>query len=709
MIWDSKNERCAVFGGFGPPDSHEYNASDKLFYYYPSNDSWVKINEGEVKGRHSHMIFNNLKDEKIIIVGGMGPDKDFLGDLWSYDEVNGWIQGAGLDFNLSNSDGFYSSIDNSIYIFFGQKWWLEGSNSRAMTMNKYYKYNIDLVEWEELGEYGNKTYVHSVVWDDNKAIIFGGLGQGTRDRLLIYRPYSPLPIEGYLESSTYDANGHLGLGNITWESEVTPDTFIKFQIASSNEISPTTWRFYGPDGTENTFYNTSGQNISNIHSTDRYLRYKIYLSSNDKNASCILKEVTISQHIYFEIGNYLSPIIDINTSISFIDEIITNAQIPDNTSLSIEIRSGSSHNMSDAGPWELYPPLNDTPNNRYFQFKIIMHTNDTLKSPSVEIITLKFDTKSNLSNDYVNPEAAPPGDFTFGITYIDLEGEEAKISKVVIDGDEYQMVTLCSTFEKGCLYTAEISLEMGNHSYHFEFSDDGSYVIRYPQVGEIEGPLMTMPPIGDLEVIKSTISVGEEIGFDMSGSSDPDGKIVSYHLDFGDNTNITTFLPAAIHTYTKVGNYTVTLEVVDELNAHSAPVTLTIEVLPINKLPVAILNASSSKIQINKKITLDASQSYDPDGSIIAYFFDFGDGKNSSWIESFIISHEYNSSDKYQITVSVKDNRGAIVTSDSFEIEVVKRSNDSIFGIITFEIIILIIGLIILLLIVLLIMKKRKK
>jgi PKD repeat protein len=53
---------------------------------------------------------------------------------------------------------------------------------------------------------------------------------------------------------------------------------------------------------------------------------------------------------------------------------------------------------------------------------------------------------------------------------------------------------------------------------------------------------------------------------DMSGSNDPDGVIVTYELDFGDLSSVTTGVNIAevqTHTYTAAGTYTVTLTVTD--------------------------------------------------------------------------------------------------------------------------------------------------
>lgn len=65
---------------------------------------------------------------------------------------------------------------------------------------------------------------------------------------------------------------------------------------------------------------------------------------------------------------------------------------------------------------------------------------------------------------------------------------------------------------------------------------------------------------------KGTYEAPIKIVFDLSGSYDPDGDIVSYTLDFGDGTAAATGTDVTVpveHTYEAEGTYTATLEVED--------------------------------------------------------------------------------------------------------------------------------------------------
>jgi len=74
----------------------------------------------------------------------------------------------------------------------------------------------------------------------------------------------------------------------------------------------------------------------------------------------------------------------------------------------------------------------------------------------------------------------------------------------------------------------------------------------------------------------------------------------------------------------------------------------------INERPTAVLKADKTEVWINETVTLDASQSYD-DGEIVYYFFDFGDGTNSSWTTTSVVKHKYT---VYNVTLIVMDDFG---------------------------------------------------
>ncbi|MHC1627719.1 MAG: PKD domain-containing protein [Candidatus Nezhaarchaeales archaeon] len=78
------------------------------------------------------------------------------------------------------------------------------------------------------------------------------------------------------------------------------------------------------------------------------------------------------------------------------------------------------------------------------------------------------------------------------------------------------------------------------------------------------------PPIPQLSISNNGTSLtGDLLIFNASESYDPDGEIVKYLWDFGDDTIITTHEPIAEHAYTMLGRYWVSLTVVDDMDINT--------------------------------------------------------------------------------------------------------------------------------------------
>jgi PKD repeat protein len=163
--------------------------------------------------------------------------------------------------------------------------------------------------------------------------------------------------------------------------------------------------------------------------------------------------------------------------------------------------------------------------------------------------------------------------------------------------------------------------------------------------------VLNRPPIASFTESATTVLTGTIIYFNASSSYDPDGYIVGYFWDFGDganDTNVTTE-----HGYPDNGTYTVTLTVVDD---DGSTATVTANKTVLNRNPVALFIESADAVPTGTIITFNASDSFDPDGSIVAYAWDFGDGNFGSGV---LISHSYADNGVYNVTLTVTDNDGA--------------------------------------------------
>ncbi len=92
----------------------------------------------------------------------------------------------------------------------------------------------------------------------------------------------------------------------------------------------------------------------------------------------------------------------------------------------------------------------------------------------------------------------------------------------------------------------------------------------------------------------------------------------------------------------------------------SSPVTLTVNISLSNRPPTSSFVFSPTSPRPRQKITFNASSSFDPDGSVISYFWSFGDGKTAS---GKVTTKSYTMAGNYTAMLTVTDNRGANGTS----------------------------------------------
>lgn len=147
------------------------------------------------------------------------------------------------------------------------------------------------------------------------------------------------------------------------------------------------------------------------------------------------------------------------------------------------------------------------------------------------------------------------------------------------------------------------------------------------------------------------------VSFDAHYSHD-DGSIVEYRWDFGDPEDRTSIRQSACeHTYAHAGTYLATLTVVDDQGATDSQ---RIAVVVTNPPPVAQILASSESPLPGREVFFDGSTSYDPDGTIVSYHWDFGDEITA---EGESVRHTFSSGGYHVVTLTLTDDEGATASA----------------------------------------------
>ena len=173
-------------------------------------------------------------------------------------------------------------------------------------------------------------------------------------------------------------------------------------------------------------------------------------------------------------------------------------------------------------------------------------------------------------------------------------------------------------------------------------------------IAEIPQPL---PPVADPNG-PYTGTVDVPVQFDGSGSNDPDGTIVSYDWDFGDGSTGAGVNTA--HTYGTTGTFTVSLTVTDIDGLTDTATTMaTIADIPQPLPPVAVPNGPYTGT-VAVPVKFNGSGSFDPDGTIVSYLWDFSDGNTEAGVSP---THTYSSAGTYTVSLTVTDNNGLSSTA----------------------------------------------
>jgi MYXO-CTERM domain-containing protein len=151
-----------------------------------------------------------------------------------------------------------------------------------------------------------------------------------------------------------------------------------------------------------------------------------------------------------------------------------------------------------------------------------------------------------------------------------------------------------------------------------------------------------------------SVGVGQAVTLSGSGSHDPDGTIVAYDWDFGDGASHGSGA-VVTHTYGAVGTYLVRLTVTDDKGATGSDVAAITVTGSANQAPVANAGGTYSGAP-GQEITFDGSASHDPDGSIVSWAWDFGDGSSGTGVAP---KHTYAAAGTFLVRLTVTDDKGA--------------------------------------------------
>lgn len=156
-------------------------------------------------------------------------------------------------------------------------------------------------------------------------------------------------------------------------------------------------------------------------------------------------------------------------------------------------------------------------------------------------------------------------------------------------------------------------------------------------------------PVAVINASSTSGMVPLTVVLDGSQSSDFDGDIVSYDWNLGDGTTATGV--EVMHEYIEGGKYSVTLTVTDNDNKTDSDSIL----ITAFQKPVAAFTAEPMVGKVPLAVSFDGSKSYDPDGQVVTWRWDFSDGIREL---SRRVTHTFSTAGNFPVYLQVVDNDG---------------------------------------------------
>ncbi len=102
--------------------------------------------------------------------------------------------------------------------------------------------------------------------------------------------------DGTLTSSSFDTGGISNFQEIIWspmdQATSTGANAVRFQIATNDDGG--TWNYVGPDGTSASYFTPANRTINAAQSGKRYLRYKLYLHTDDTSRTPNISDIAFT-------------------------------------------------------------------------------------------------------------------------------------------------------------------------------------------------------------------------------------------------------------------------------------------------------------------------------------------------------------------------------------------------------------------------------
>ena len=288
MAYDPDERVSVLFGG-----SSMTTALADTWKYDAGANAWTKLGPATSPGPRSlHAMAYDRASHRFVLFGGT--DGSYLGDTWTLNLTENAWKNETPAYSPPARTGHSMVYDQSrgLVVLFG------GRNGGGY-LNDTWAYDTVKNAWTQItttvapGARGMLSAAYDRA--HNLTVVFGGTNGSYQGESWTFPADTGFRPSGEFVSQPRDTGGAAYFGTMGWNCSAPPGTAIRFRIRTANTSSELQMAaFRGPDGTEGTYYDFSGERIWSGHNGSRWLQYKAFLSTSDEKATPVLDGVRIS-------------------------------------------------------------------------------------------------------------------------------------------------------------------------------------------------------------------------------------------------------------------------------------------------------------------------------------------------------------------------------------------------------------------------------
>jgi hypothetical protein len=296
-------DKVLLFGGQWDEDFF-----NETWIFDFSENNWTNLKPNiSPDERASHTMSNIYGTDKVVLIGGYAESmrreksRGWYG-TWVYDlSENNWDTYTSVNGPDLYTGGSLSAIYNTdkLVLYGGSK--SDVSHGTVISGDTWI-YDLSETEWTNVTSiiYPPAREGHTLAPVDglSNVVLFGGYNddQDFGDTWIF--DIFPDKDRGTFVSEPMDTGYYSSFKYLNWSVEIPEQTDIRIQLRTSlteQELKGT--YFLGPDGTIGTYYSEPGE-IWSGHEKERWVQFKVYMTTENLNYTPVLNEISIIYNCY---------------------------------------------------------------------------------------------------------------------------------------------------------------------------------------------------------------------------------------------------------------------------------------------------------------------------------------------------------------------------------------------------------------------------